>query len=117
MLRPKVRLAAWAALGFLAVVFTALQASASPLDDIPEGFGDALGTTTETAKMILAAGGIVGVSIALSVLGAKPTPMLLVLVLMVGVFVAISFLPAWMLVFCAIMIALWFATDIKEVFT
>ena len=88
-------------------------ASASAFNDIPEAFGDALGVSAYTAKMIFAVAGLLAVSLALAAAGAPWEGYLIVELALVGLFVVIGWLDAWVLVLAAIIVAVMFAMQVK----
>jgi len=112
-LRVSKVLAVMGPLALLSMLSFSALASAGALTDVPEAFGDALGVSAYTAKMIFAVAGILAVSLALAVAGAPWEGYLIIELCMVGLFVVIGWLDAWVLVLAAIIVAVMFAMQVK----
>jgi len=103
-------------LGLIALVMSlgfAGSASAEPFDDITEAFADAIGTSEYTAEFLLATAGLVAVGMALGVARLPATPMIIVLLAVVGIFTIIGWLDVWVLILSAVLVAVYLASALK----
>lgn len=115
--RPNLTLIAM--LGLLGVLAFSGLSMAGPVQDIPEGLGDALGLddpTNYVAKMILASAAILAVALALSVAKMPFMGLLITLLVVIGVFTAIGYLDVWVLILTGVTVGLWLAASMRGAF-
>src|SRR4030042_992968 len=101
--------------GLISVQFLTMTASAGPIQDIPQGVNEALfdGTNIFAARMILSAGIIGSVMLAMSM--TKKFNMLgtgIMCMVLIGTLVAIGWMDYWILVFIGILMATLFSTKV-----
>ena len=97
---------------FGVLMFGTCTASAGPLQDIPEGFAEALGTDTYVAESILSALILAAVALVLTQLKMKPQGVVIMLVVMIGVLTAMSWLDPFVIVVVIILTAALFGKTI-----
>lgn len=99
----------------IAIVASALPSSAGPLQDIPDGLGDALGVSAESAKLILSCLVLIAVGLPLSMKKDSSTLLIgSILLGLVGMLTAIQWIGAWLLVCIIIILALLFGGQMRD---
>jgi len=86
----------------------AAQASAGPLDEIPEDLAGALETSTSVAGLILSAGIMMSAALVLAVTKTNMMGTLSVLVVILVGLIAIEWLPYWILILIGMIAAAMF---------
>lgn len=97
---------------FGVLMFGSAMASAGPLQDIPEGFAEALGTDTYVAESILSTLIIAAVALVLTQLKMKSQGLLIILIVMIAALTAMSWLDPFVLVAIVILSAALFGRAI-----
>lgn len=98
-------------IAMFAVTMMAFSASASPLQDIPEGLADALEfSNTYVAEAILSTMVLASLAVCLAMLKAPMQPTIIVLIAAMGALTAMGWLDTWVLVLVGILTATIFAS-------
>jgi hypothetical protein len=103
------------ALGMLGLILApAMVASASLVDDIPQGFADALGIALDPAEMLLSAAIVMASALVLAVLRMNIVGVVIVEVVVLGALTVIGWLDSWVMVMAAVVIAAMFGKRFAE---
>jgi hypothetical protein len=91
-----------------------------PFATIPSQLAGALGISTDNAALLLSCFIIVSVALAIGLLGGRRLHPIIVIAPMIAVIaflVAIAWMPIWILMVIAIIVAFMFATPLRSVLT
>jgi nitrate/nitrite transporter NarK len=98
-----------------------MAASASgPFTDVPTQIGEALGISTENAGYLLSCAILSSLALSIAMIGGRKLSIIVVAVPMIavmGFLVAVTWLPIWVLILLAVLVAYMFGTSIRTTLT
>lgn len=101
-------------LAFLAVLASAGVASANTFSDIPGDFADKMGVSEVAAGLIMSAAILlVGICV-MAIFEADIFAQILMSIVIVGCMVVLGWMPFWVLLFAAILAAIFFAAPLSK---